>query len=412
MTQSHSEISPEPVYRWVIVTASAIMLAISMGMMVNGVSAFFIPLNEEFGWQRGAVSLINFSGLMGLALGGMVMGHIADQSTTRRVCLAGAVVLGSCVLATAWAQALWHFYVLFFIAGFLGAGALFTPLVANVGNWFKIGPGLALGIASAGQALGQGGVPFGAAILIGAMGWRNALVTLGIITLATLIPLAMLIRQPPRSRSDTKSGFSPEDEISPIPLSANVTTAWLSIAVVFCCICMSVPLMHLVPLIQDSGYSLEDAGSVLFIMLLVAIFGRVFFGKLADMIGAMQAYMIASLWQTLLVFGFTQFEALNSFYLYAMLYGFGYAGVMTGILVCVRVMTPLAKRATSLGFVTLFGWIGHGIGGYQGGYFFDLTGNYNLTYANAAMAGVINLIIAGSLYITIARRKSALRLAN
>jgi hypothetical protein len=31
---------------------------------------------------------------------------------------------------------------------------------------------------------------------------------------------------------------------------------------------------------------------------------QVFFGKLADMFGAIQAYMIASLWQTVLVFGF------------------------------------------------------------------------------------------------------------
>ena len=61
------ETAPEPVYRWVIVSASALMLALSMGMMVNGTSVFFIPLFEEFGWQRGAVSLINTSGMVGLA---------------------------------------------------------------------------------------------------------------------------------------------------------------------------------------------------------------------------------------------------------------------------------------------------------------------------------------------------------
>ena len=44
-------------YRWVIVVASAVMLAIAMGMMVNGVLVFFTPLYEEFGWQRREVSL-------------------------------------------------------------------------------------------------------------------------------------------------------------------------------------------------------------------------------------------------------------------------------------------------------------------------------------------------------------------
>ena len=71
------ETAPEPVYRWVIVSASALMLALSMGMMVNGTSVFFIPLFEEFGWQRGDVSLINTSGLVGLAIGGIFMGRIA-----------------------------------------------------------------------------------------------------------------------------------------------------------------------------------------------------------------------------------------------------------------------------------------------------------------------------------------------
>ena len=134
MSETSEQIAPEPAYRWVIVFASAVMLAVAMGMMVNGISAFFIPLNEEFGWQRGAISAINLSGLMGLSVGGIVMGRLADQTNTRSVCLLGATVLGICILASAWANELWQFYSLYFVAGFLGAGALFSPLMANVGN--------------------------------------------------------------------------------------------------------------------------------------------------------------------------------------------------------------------------------------------------------------------------------------
>lgn len=43
--------------------------------------------------------------------------------------------------------------------------------------------------------------------------------------------------------------------------------------------------------------------------------------------------------------------------------------------------------------------------GRVGGYFFDLTGNYTVFYANAALAGMVNLIIVGSLYFTLSRRK-------
>ena len=373
---------------------------------------FFIPLHQEFGWQRGAVSLINLSGLLGLALGGIVMGRMADRTTTRRVCLVGAIILGLCMLAAAHAEALWQLYGLFFVAGFLGAGALFAPLVANVGNWFRSGAGLALGIASAGQALGQSAVPFGVAILIGAMGWRGALTTMAMVMLVALVSLAMLIRQPPQSTAETAGGDVAADDETPAALPPNVVVSWLGIAVVFCCICMSVPLIHLVPLIQDRGIPLEDAGSVLFLMLIVAILGRVAFGKLADLIGAIRAYWIASCWQTVLVFVFMQIETLDNFYIFAVVYGFGYGGVMTGILVCVRVLSPLSRRASALGIVILFGWLGHAIGGYQGGVFFDLTGNYTLSYANAAMAGAINLIIVGSLYVTTVRRRGRLAFAG
>jgi predicted MFS family arabinose efflux permease len=231
---------------------------------------------------------------------------------------------------------------------------------------------------------------------------------MGLIMLVLLVPLAMLIRQPPLRVSVSPTGDSAVDDISPVPLSTNVVVAWLSIAVLFCCICMSVPLMHLVPLIQDRGIPMEEAGSVLFVMLVIAIMGRVAFGKLADMIGAIKAYWIASCWQTLLVFYFVQIETLDSFYIFAVIFGFGYAGVMTGLLVCVRVLTPLSRRASALGMVLFFAWLGHGIGGYQGGFFFDLSGNYYLTFSNAALAGIVNLIIVGSLYVTINRRQAAL----
>jgi MFS family permease len=69
----------------VIVVVSAVMPAIGAGVLVIGISVFFAPLHEEFGWQRGAVSLINFAGVMGLALGGIVMGRVADRTATRNV---------------------------------------------------------------------------------------------------------------------------------------------------------------------------------------------------------------------------------------------------------------------------------------------------------------------------------------
>jgi MFS family permease len=384
----------QPAYRWVVVSASALILAISMGAIVNGLSAFIIPMQDVFGWNRGDIALINFAGIIGLAFGGLVMGPLADRKGTRPVVLFGVSVLGICYLAASAMTSLWQFYALFFVAGFFGAGAIFPPLMAAVGNWFFVGAGVAIGIASAGQALGQGAVPFVSSLLIERFGISGAFTAIGGFMLVTLVPLTILLRQPP-AIGIVQQGINAAEENPDIPPKVVIGT--LSAAIILCCICMSVPLMHLVPLIQDRGFAPESAGSVIFVMLLVAIVGRLAFGKLADMVGAVPAYMTATAWMTLMVFGFVYIESLQTFYVYSIVYGFGYAGVMTGVLVSIRVLTPPSRRASAFGIVTMFGWFGHAIGGYQGGALYDVTGDYTTSYAVAAIAGILNLIIVSSL---------------
>jgi hypothetical protein len=79
---------------------------------------------------------------------------------------------------------------------------------------------------------------------------------------------------------------------------------------------------------------------------------------------------------------------------------------MTCLWICVREFAPTQRRALSQGVLAFLGWIGVGIGGWQGGYFFDLTGSYTLSYANAALAGVVNLLIVGGLCLHLARRRA------
>lgn len=394
----------QPAFRWVVLIAAAVILALSMGLLINGLTVFFVPLEQEFGWQRGDIALINTFGLIGLAVGGIVMGRLADRFGTRRICLFGAVVLGLSVLASAYADRLWQFYALYLLAGAAGGAAFFAPVVALVGNWFRTGAGLALGIVSAGQAVGQGGIPLAAALLIADYAWRGALTALGIAILAIVVPLALLMRPPPRG-GDASEAVSDAPPVGDLP--HNVVVITISAAVVGCCTLMAVPLMHLVPLMQGKGFGVADAGGVMLAMLTVGVAGRVCFGKLADIIGALPAYMTASVWQTVMVFGFTRFESLDAFYLYAMLYGFGYSGVMTGILTTTRALTRPSRRASAMGVIGAFAFVGHGIGGWQAGMLFDLTGGYSLPYAVAAAAGALNLLIVSTLVVRLRRQRVA-----
>ncbi|SHH66805.1 Predicted arabinose efflux permease, MFS family [Cognatishimia maritima] len=373
-----------------------------MGTLVNGLSSFLVPLETHFGWVRAEVSAINSIGLVGIALGGIVMGFLADRIETRTICLVGATTLVGVLMLAARASALWQFYALFFIGGAIGGGALFAPVIALVGGWFRTGAGLAIGIASAGQGLGQGMVPFASGHLIEAFGWQQAFTILGIFMAVTLLPLSMLMRPPPK----TAAAMAAAGEGAPL-LSPWLVLPALSIAVLGCCTGMAVPLMHLVPLIQGVSGVGAEAGGPLLLMLIAAICGRVFFGKLADMIGPIRAWMVATAWQTALMLGFVMIDSLTGFWWFAPIYGFGYGGVMTGVLVTVREMTPAAYRASATGFVLAFGWMGHALGGWQGGWFFDLTGAYFWTYANATIAGGINLVIVAAIWMTLQNRRRA-----
>ena len=114
--------------------------------------------------------------------------------------------------------------------------------------------------------------------------------------------------------------------------------------------------------------------------------------------------MLATAWQTALMLGFMLLGSLQAFWIFAVLYGFGYGGVMTGVLVSVRALTPASRRASATGIVLAFAWLGHAAGGWQGGLTFDITGAYFWAFANATAFGLINLAIVGTIYWLLRRR--------
>jgi MFS family permease len=218
--RSHGQ-PPGGGYRRVVTAVAAVLLAIVMGQMVNGISAFFAPLEAGFGWTRADTSLVNAAGLAGLTLGGIVMGFVADSLPVRRVILFGAVVSAGSSLAASQITTLWQFCALFFIAGAFGAGALFGPLFALVGAWFRTGARLAIGLISAGQAIGQGGVPLLDGLMIEALGWRAAFAVIGAGSLVLLVPLTLLVRPAPVTPAATgASGMPPAARPGILPLVA------------------------------------------------------------------------------------------------------------------------------------------------------------------------------------------------
>ncbi|MCZ6619248.1 MAG: MFS transporter, partial [Gammaproteobacteria bacterium] len=274
--------------------------------------------------------------------------------------------------------------------GALGTSLVSSPLFANVGFWFLHNPGFAIGITAAGGAVGQGVVPYLSAWAIETYDWRTAYVILAGLYLVVLLPVAFLVREPPGRVASSRQ--------IPVPGPAmNVTetevVAWISLAVIFCCNCMAVPIVHLVPLLTDSGVSSTEAASILLTLMFAGGVGRVLAGKLCDNLGALSTYLMMSLGQSAFAFGFPQLSSLFGLYVLAALFGFTYSGVMSSILVLTRMMVSPGFAARAMSITAFFGWFGMGMGAYVGGLFFDMYGNYNLAFVYASMMGMANLAV-------------------
>ena len=391
-------------YGWVMVLVVFVLSGLAFGSMAS-ISVFLKPVSLEFGWSRGQTSFAYTVASLSSAVFGVLWGQVADKYGTKWFGFVGAICMSLVLFALSSLESIVQFYTLYFLFGAMGSALLFSPLYANVGFWFKENPGLALGLAASGGAIGQAFIPHLSGILIESSGWKMAYVNLAIIYILISLPIAFLIKESPW-RINARN--QEEEEERSFPLSEKEVVSWISVAVIFCCICMSIPIMHLVPLLTDKGFSLEFATSVLMILMICGAFGRILGGMLGDYIGALPGYILMSLGQTIFVVWFPHLISPASIYFLAALFGFTYSGVMSSILVCTRIMVSAKFGARAMSLTSLFGWIGMGSGGFLGGYFFDIYGDYTWAFTFAGITGIVNLFILVLFFMSIRKRENLL----
>ena len=391
-------------YGWVMVLVVFVLSGLAFGSMAS-ISVFLKPVSFEFGWSRGQTSFAYTVASLSSAVFGVLWGQVADKYGTKWFGFVGAICMSLVLFALSSLDSIVQFYTLYFLFGAMGSALLFSPLYANVGFWFKENPGLALGLAASGGAIGQAFIPHLSGILIESSGWKMAYVNLAIIYILISLPIAFLIKESPW-RINARN--QEEEEERNFPLSEKEVVSWISVAVIFCCICMSIPIMHLVPLLTDKGFSLEFATSVLMILMICGAFGRILGGMLGDYIGALPGYILMSFGQTIFVVWFPHLISPASIYVLAALFGFTYSGVMSSILVCTRIMVSAKFGARAMSLTSLFGWIGMGLGGFLGGYFFDIYGDYSWAFAFAGITGIVNLFILALFFMNIRKRENLL----
>ena len=372
---------------WIIVAISTVMVGMGFGAIMT-MAVFLTPLAADFGWPRGDIALAYAIATIGTGLGGMLMGHFADRLPVRWVALCGALVPGIAFVLLSRMQSMAELYAYHALLGIAGIGAILAPLNSLASQWLVKRPGLAIGLLSAGGAAGQGLIPYFARHLVVTEGWRPAYLTLGLLYVGVMVPLALLLRNAPRRPAAAVAAGRGRMQL----------LALLSVAAVLCCICMATPMVHVVALGTDLGLGGRDAAGLLAVMMTCGLVGRIAFGPIADRYGSLQAYIAASFGQTLLAFLFPYAATRVELYVLSALFGLIFSGAMTSFITCAREYAPAGRTGLAIGVVMFFGWVGMAIGGWQGGFFYDLCGDYAQSFANASLGGVANLLILALLY--------------
>ncbi|HWP44509.1 MAG TPA: MFS transporter, partial [Blastocatellia bacterium] len=198
-------------YGWVIVLVCFLVMTLIAPMLAS-FSIFYVAILEDMKWSRAdtALALSFYFVVSGMA--SPVAGDLIDRYGPRVVMPVGALLTAGAFLWISQMSAPWHFYAAFGIVGSLGATMFnIVPMTTVVSNWFVRNRGLAIGLVTGGQGLGQVGIP-AIQYLIDTVGWRNAYIVLGAIILVVPSTLILLFLH----RRPADRGLSVDDEARPL----------------------------------------------------------------------------------------------------------------------------------------------------------------------------------------------------
>ena len=268
-------------YAWVVTAASAgIMAACSLSVYTFGV--FLEPLIEDFGWERGPLSLAPSIAYLVSGFLAIATGRLADKYGPRALASLGGTLMGAGFILMSRVGTLRDTYVFWGLFMGLAFGCLIAPLVSTIPRWFVQRRGLAVGILAAGFGVGAIISPLLAQALIAAHGWQGAFTRpgaftiLGVVSWAIIIPLAQLLRKSPAQvglrpygepDAVRSEGVTAPAEGLSLGQALRGVSFWLFGAIEFLWFfCLQAVVVHIVPHATARGMGEIAAASILSIM--------------------------------------------------------------------------------------------------------------------------------------------------
>jgi MFS family permease len=397
-------------YGWVMVGLSAGIMVIGTVPIFQGMSAWNVVLQKEFGWSRTELSLAFVLTRVEGSIMGPISGYLIDKLGPRQNVLFGMVIAGGGFLIFSRMEELWHFYTAFLVIS-VGVGlGTWMPMMTVLNNWFNRRRAMAM-------ALAMEGFQVGGVLLVpllvwaidpdvpGRLGWRNTALILGIFMMAVAWPVSRLVRNTPEEVGQHPDGEAPaavpSSEAAPAAVgngepdytwqqAVRTKPFWLiTLGHASSSIVIVTVMVHLGPMLTDRDFSLQTIGWIISVYTAVGAVFTLIGGYVGDRVPLRLAICGFSSIQTLALAVLLLWDSLHMAYVFGILMGIGFGG-RTPLTTAIRGVYFGRKAFASITGISMIPMnILLLAAPLYAGIAFDKTGSYNLPFATI---GIINLV--------------------
>ncbi len=378
-------------YGWWVLVACALIQFYLGGTFFQGFSALFNPIQDEFGWSYAAISLAyTFRGFES-GLMAPVVGVVVDRFGPRRLLLVGVVIAALGFWLFSQIHALWSFYVVFLLMALGMSFASGVVTMTAVASWFDKRRGLAMGILTSG--FGASGMIMPAVVqLVDGVGWRQATVFFAIGAAGLGIPMSLIVKDRDRQSTSAKAhGASHDTSNRTQGMTVKQVLAtrdfWLlSSAILFGGVAGSAVVLHQMPYLDSVGISREAAGTLIIVLSLANVGGRLLFGWLGDIFEKRWCFAICTVVKAVGVFAFAMSTTTSQFVPSLIALGIGFGGLIPLRPALQVEFFGMRAFATVQGLLMAFITVGGIISPLFAGWMYDINQSYRLAFVVLGVA--------------------------
>lgn len=285
-------------YGWVQLFVLSLTELVSWGIVYYAFSVMIVPMGDDLGWTRVEMTGAFSCGTLISGLAGIPMGRWIDRHGARAVMTVGSIAASLLMVAWANVSSLPAFYLIWVGLGVTMAAVLYEPSFVIVATWFRRDRSRALAILTFFGGLASVVFLPLTSWLVGRWGWREALLTLAaILAVLTILPHGIFLRHRPADLGLEPDGMAraavpdageaasqEREESTGWTLREAVRGSsfwWMSASFSLIWGCSIATLIHLIPYLQDQGFSATFAATAAGAIGLLKLPGRLIFAPLS-----------------------------------------------------------------------------------------------------------------------------------